>query len=61
MMVFNVFNEEPYIGKFYQGSFSTRELAQAFIDSAPKKMQKTLSIKEHAVDSVTTEGWERLM
>lgn len=54
--IFNVFHSEPYVGEFYQCSFSTKEKAQQFIDSQFEFADKNnCYINEHIIDA----GWEQ--
>ena len=57
MIIYNVMLPSSHVGEFYQGSFSTEELANAFVASAPSHAQKVLYVQEHIVDTETTEGW----
>ena len=57
MIIYNVMYSVNSVGKFYQGSFSTEELAQSFIESAPSLMHYNLYISVHTLDTETTEGW----
>ena len=49
MTLYNVMHEEPWVGSFYQGSFSTRELAQNYIDQQEDN-DGYWSIETHVLD-----------
>ncbi len=50
MIVYNVMNVEEWVGTFYCGSFSTKELAEAYILRHANK-GLDLYINEYLVDS----------
>ncbi len=53
VLLFNVMNHEQYVGRFYCGSFSSREKAQAYIDHHKREdrgLDLDLSIDECAID-----------
>lgn len=56
MIIYMVFNCEEHVGTFFQEAFSTRELAQAYIDSiepADYVFERNLLIQEYTIDMET--------
>lgn len=51
MIIFNVYHEEEFVGRFLQASFSTREKAEYFVKNHPKYPESEMHISEYVLDS----------